>query len=186
MFWEYHWGQYNSCWCPIYWMYWFRHCLGAFKQQVIIRTSGDQDACHHMASVGHNELKVNHWGLAMHQWSGSSFFFFFFFGGDGGGELQIMGCCLFAIKYYCSCLITKRKLNDIIWKKHNQSENICLQGNALENVIFKISTILFRTQCVNPSGAETEVYWGNLFNTMAVDALAPCVARSSTAMILTK
>ena len=36
----------------------------------------------------------------------------------------------------------------------------------------------------NPSGAEMGILQLNLVNIMAADALAPCVARSSAAMIL--
>ena len=37
---------------------------------------------------------------------------------------------------------------------------------------------------VKSSGAETRIFWKNKVNTMAVDALDPCVAKSSPAMIL--
>ena len=37
---------------------------------------------------------------------------------------------------------------------------------------------------VNPCGADAGIFRDNFVSTMAVDALAPCVARSSTAMLL--
>ena len=37
--------------------HWFRYWLGAVRQQAITWTNVDQDPCHHMASLGHNELK---------------------------------------------------------------------------------------------------------------------------------
>ena len=37
----------------------------------------------------------------------------------------------------------------------------------------------------NLSGAETGMCWDNEVNTMTADALAPCVARSSSAMLST-
>ena len=40
-----------------------------------------------------------------------------------------------------------------------------------------------RPQWVNPSGAETRIFWENKANTMDDDALAPCVARPSAAMV---
>ena len=36
----------------------------------------------------------------------------------------------------------------------------------------------------SPSVAETRIFSANLVNTMTADALAPCIARTSTAMIL--
>ena len=41
------------------------------------------------------------------------------------------------------------------------------------------------SQRVNPSGAETGIFRSNWVNTKAVDDLAPSVARSSAAMVLT-
>ena len=38
--------------------------------------------------------------------------------------------------------------------------------------------------CDNPCGAESRIFWENWVNTMAVDALAPCVARSSVAIVM--
>ena len=38
---------------------------------------------------------------------------------------------------------------------------------------------------INPSGAENWIYQKNQVNTMAVDDLAPCIARSSASMVLT-
>ena len=47
------------------------------------------------------------------------------------------------------------------------------------------SLITYRAKDFNPCGAGTGMFWDNYINTMAVDALAPCVARSSAAMGLT-
>ena len=44
--------------------------------------------------------------------------------------------------------------------------------------------ILFSLQCVNPSGAETQIFWDRKVNTMADDALAPHDTRPSACMIL--
>ena len=44
--------------------------------------------------------------------------------------------------------------------------------------------ILFRLQCVNPSGAETQIFWDRKVNTMADDALASHDNRPSACMIL--
>ena len=38
----------------------------------------------------------------------------------------------------------------------------------------------------NLYGAETEIFWDHWVNTITADALAPCVARSSAIMVLTK
>ena len=38
---------------------------------------------------------------------------------------------------------------------------------------------------INPSGAETGIFWENYDTTIAADTLGPCVARALTAMILT-
>ena len=37
---------------------WFRQWLGADKQQAIIWANVNTALCHHMASLGHNELKM--------------------------------------------------------------------------------------------------------------------------------
>ena len=37
---------------------------------------------------------------------------------------------------------------------------------------------------INPFGAETGIFSEKLVNTLAADALAPCVASTSTAMVL--
>ena len=38
----------------------------------------------------------------------------------------------------------------------------------------------------NPSGVETKIFQANYVNAMAADALAPCIARPSTCIMLTK
>ena len=48
-----------------------------------------------------------------------------------------------------------------------------------------MASILSRPQCVNPSGAETEILQDNKINTRAADDLVPYVTRSSTTMALT-
>ena len=42
-----------------------------------------------------------------------------------------------------------------------------------------MAAILSRPQGVNSCGAETVIFLENMVNTMATDALAPCVTRSS-------
>ena len=41
-------------------MHWFRKWLGAIRQQAITRAHVDPGLCHHMASLGHNELNVHY------------------------------------------------------------------------------------------------------------------------------
>ena len=43
---------------------------------------------------------------------------------------------------------------------------------------------LNKTALNYPSGAEVAIYQDNVVNTIAADALAPCMARSSAAMVL--
>ena len=40
--------------------------------------------------------------------------------------------------------------------------------------------------CMNLSGAETSIFWKNKVNIIAADALVPCIARTSAAMVLNK
>ena len=37
---------------------------------------------------------------------------------------------------------------------------------------------------INPSGAETKIFWDNWVTTMAVNALAPCTPKSSETLLL--
>ena len=65
-----------------------------------------------------------------------------------------------------------------------------LRCRASAAVVLTYSVVLLEcsscsTRKVNPHHAGTELSWYNEANTMAADALAPCVARSSAAMILT-
>ena len=43
--------------------YWFRLWLGVVRQQAITWANVDPDLCHHMASLGHNELQNGHWRI---------------------------------------------------------------------------------------------------------------------------
>ena len=47
-----------------------------------------------------------------------------------------------------------------------------------------MAAILSQPQCVNPSAAETRILLENKVIVMAADALAPYIARASTAMAL--
>ena len=44
--------------------------------------------------------------------------------------------------------------------------------------------ILVDGKLVNDSGVEIEIFWENYVNTMAADALATCITRTSAAMVL--
>ena len=53
--------------------HWFRYWLGAVRQQANTWLNVDTDLCHHMASLGHNELKhgrsrmvKRHWAMLVH------------------------------------------------------------------------------------------------------------------------
>ena len=61
------------------------------------------------------------------------------------------------------------------------------QENAFGSVICRKPAILFQSdqsQGVDPSGAEAGIFQVSWVNTMATDALAPCVARSSAVIVI--
>ena len=61
----------------------------------------------------------------------------------------------------------------------NKGQVVCISHENVSN-FRPFPSILF----INPSGAKTGIIHENLVNTIAADALAPCVARSSAAMLL--
>ena len=57
-------------------------------------------------------------------------------------------------------------------------------GKILQFCLFQIGGIQTSLK-FNPFGAQARILQDNWANTMAADALAPCVARPSAAMVLT-
>ena len=49
--------------------HWFRYWLGAVRQQANTWFNVDTDLCHHMASLGHNELKHGRSGMVKRHWA---------------------------------------------------------------------------------------------------------------------
>ena len=52
-------------------------------------------------------------------------------------------------------------------------------------LMYYIEYLYSHQRLINYFGAETGIFLGNYVNTMAADALATCVARSSATMVLT-
>ena len=80
------------------------------------------------------------------------------------------------ITFFDNCTI-----RNVLQRNAYQKTKMLSRGDVRENC--KMKTILFSPQYVNSSGAETRILHENEVNTLAADALAPCVARSSAAML---
>ena len=62
-------------------------------------------------------------------------------------------------------------------------QTFSLKEKSFESVVCEMAAILCRPQCVN-CNAEARIFRENQIDTMVTNALAPCVARSSAAMVL--
>ena len=60
---------------------------------------------------------------------------------------------------------------------------IFIHENCPENIVCKMAAICSRERLFNSSGAATRIFWENKVHTIAADALAPSIARSSAAMV---
>ena len=100
------------------------------RQQVISLASVNLDLCHHMASLGHNEL--THWGRVMY---------------ISVSKLTTIG----SLSHYlnqCWNIVNWNPGNKLQWNL-NRNWYIFIQENLFENDVWKMAAILSRPQYVN-------------------------------------
>ena len=91
-------------------------------------------------------------------------------------------CCQIAVSMWWSCLYLVPKCFYIILSSRKLVPKWRLVYVAIFSDKCKVNIHYLH---VKHSGAETGIFEKNLVNTMTADALAPCVARASAAMVLT-
>ena len=99
---------------------------------------------------------------------------------------RVMACCLLTPSYYLNqCWLI---ISEVLWgspaSNFTMSPHATPLWNEFEPDTFKITVTSPRVQWVNPSGFEARIFWENYANTMAADALIPCIARSSVWTVL--
>ena len=78
--------------------------------------------------------------------------------------------------------MTQERIDGLVQERRNSIANALeLRFSCTNPSVWNVAITL---PWVNPSGDETGIFGKNYLNTMTADDLAPCIARSSAAMVL--